>query len=383
MPYMNINEMDSTMLKALDARAMTPEKLSSNFIDIISDCEGLEDFSLRNELQRYSELATWLMDTPFARMMRRRSTDPQKFHRSSEEGVEWEMDVPGTVWTLEPQNAGTDCCWTIPDFAKCAGKVPLDFVCLKDCDSIFDKMVLSRLRINERVDLEGFARNGETMEQVENRIRHLWMGFYTLHTVILGTRATSDNITKPFHGLFEVLQNDAVISISGANILGAFDSIGCRLDVLGGDGWVFALNPLIYRSLDAVVVADERGNLPSGWSRVNGRLRFHGVGFIDDKLVPVDMENMTGDIWLLDGSSVGAFLAYNIGNEMEIRDDFTEKTKEEGCGQMCTYLYNFGTVANNNANRLMVISGVPVSSACTQIADLASLINPTTLVPAV
>lgn len=383
MPHMNINEMDSTMLKALDARAMTPEKLSSNFIDIISDCEGLEDFSLRNELQRYSELATWLMDTPFARMMRRRSTDPQKFHRSSEEGVEWEMDVPGTVWTLEPQNAGADCCWTIPDFAKCAGKVPLDFVCLKDCDSIFDKMVLSRLRINDRVDLEGFARNGETMEQVENRIRHLWMGFYTLHTVILGTRATSDNITKPFHGLFEVLQNDAVISISGANILGAFDSIGCRLDVLGGDGWVFALNPLIYRSLDAVVVADERGNLPSGWSRVNGRLRFHGIGFIDDKLVPVDMENLTGDIWLLDGSAVGAFLAYNIGNEMEIRDDFTEKTKAEGCGQMCTYLYNFGTVANNNANRLMVISGVPVSSACTQIADLASLINPTTLVPAV
>lgn len=383
MPYMNINEMDSTMLKALDARAMTPEKLSSNFIDIISDCEGLEDFSLRNELQRYSELATWLMDTPFARMMRRRSTDPQKFHRSSEEGVEWEMDVPGTVWTLEPQNAGADCCWTIPDFAKCAGKVPLDFVCLKDCDSIFDKMVLSRLRINDRVDLEGFARNGETMEQVENRIRHLWMGFYTLHTVILGTRATSDNITKPFHGLFEVLQNDAVISISGANILGAFDSIGCRLDVLGGDGWVFALNPLIYRSLDAVVVADERGNLPSGWSRVNGRLRFHGIGFIDDKLVPVDMENLTGDIWLLDGSAVGAFLAYNIGNEMEIRDDFTEKTKAEGCGQMCTYLYNFGTVANNNANRLMVISGVPASSACTRIADLASLINPTTLVPTV
>ena len=93
------------------------------------------------------------------------------------------------------------------------------------------------------------------------------------------------------------------------------------------------------------------------------------------------MDNMTGEIWLLDGSAVGAFLAYNIGNELEIRDDFTEKTLEEGCAQLCTYLYNFGTVANNNANRLMIVSGVPVSSACTEIADLASLINPTTLVP--
>ena len=381
MPFMNINEMDSRTLSALDAKAMTPEKLASNFIDIISDCESLEDFSLRNELQRYSELATWLLDTPFARMMRRRSTDPQKFHRGTEEGVEWEMEVPGTVWTLDPQNSSAECCWTIPDFAKCAGKVPLNFVCLKDCDSIFDKMVFDRLRINQKSRLEGFAREGETINEVENRIRHLWMGFYTLHTVILGTTATSDNITKPFHGLLEVLQNDAVISMSGANILGAFDSIGCRLDVLGGDGWVFATHPLIYRSIEAVVVADERGNYPAGWSKQNGRLRFHGIGFIDDKLVPVDMDNMTGEIWLLDGSAVGAFLAYNIGNELEIRDDFTEKTLEEGCAQLCTYLYNFGTVANNNANRLMIVSGVPVSSACTEIADLASLINPTTLVP--
>lgn len=382
MPFMNINEIDSMTLNALDARAMTPEKLSSNFIDIISDCEGLEDFSLRNELQRYSALATWLLDTPFARMLRRRSTDPQKFHKSATEGVEWEMDIPGTVYTLDPQNAGADCCWTIPDFAKCAGTVPLNFVCLKDCDKIFDKMVLDRLRINDKVDLEGFARSGETVADVENRIRHLWMAFYTLHTVILGTTTTSDNITKPFHGLLEVLQNDAVISMSGASILGAFDSIGCRLDVLGGDNWVFATNPVIYRSLESVVVADERGNYPGGWSKANGRLRYHGIGFVDDKLVPVDMENMTGDIWLMDGSAIGAFLAYNIGNEMEIREDFTEQSKENGCGQVCTYLYNFGTVASNNANRLMVISGVPISSACTQIADLASLINPTTLVPA-
>ena len=74
MPYMNINEMDSMMLKRLDNDAVSAEKLSSNFVDIISDCESLEDFSLRNELQRYSELATWLMNTSFARMMRRRKS---------------------------------------------------------------------------------------------------------------------------------------------------------------------------------------------------------------------------------------------------------------------------------------------------------------------
>lgn len=372
------------MINMLDKRAVDVQKLASNFIDIISDCEGLEDFSLRNELQNRYPLATWLSGTPFSRMMRQRSTNPQLFHHGVGEGAaDWVMEVPGTVYTLAPANSGSDCCWTIPDFAKCASEVPLNFVCLKDCDSIFDSMVYERLRINQRARLEGFAREGETMEQVENRIRHLWMAFYTMHTVILGTSNTSDNIVKPFHGLLEVMQNDAVISVSGANILAAFDSIGCRLDVLGGSNWVFALNPLMYRSLEDAIVPDANGNLPSGWSRGNdGRLRFHGIGFIDDKLVPVDMTNMTGDIWLIDGDSTGMFLGYSIGNEKEIANDFTEQTLENGCGQMCHYLYNYGTVANNNANRVMVISDVPVSSACTEIADLAALINPTTLVPA-
>ena len=371
------------MIRMLDNRAVDVQKLASNFVDIISDCEGLEDFSLRNVLQDRYPLATWLAGTSFAAMMRRRSTDPQKFHRGGDGEAEWVMEVPGSVWTLEPVNSGDDCCWTIPDFAKCSANVPLTFVCLKDCDNIFDTMVFERLRIDRRTSLEGFAREGETLEQVENRIRHLWMAFYTMHTAILGTMNTSDNIVKPFHGLLEVLQNSAVVSISGANLLAAFDSLGCRLDVLGGNGWVFALNPLLYRSLEDVVVPDANGNLPSGWTKVNGRLRFHGIGFIDDKLVPVDMENMTGDIWLIDGDATGLFMGYSIGREKEIKNDFTEKTLEEGCGQLCTYLYNYGTVANNNANRVMVISDVPVSNACTEISDLAELINPMTLVPAV
>ena len=373
------------MIKMLDARATdmrVAQKLASNFIDIISDCESLEDFDLRNALQDEYPLAVWLMGTRFSNILRDMERDPQRFHKGAEGEAQWVMDVPGTVYTLAPANSGDDCCWTIPDFAKCAGSVPMAFVCLKDCDNIFDSLVYDKLRINAKASLERFAREGETLARVENRIRHLWMAFYTMHTLILGTMNTSDNIVKPFHGLLEVLQNDAVISISGANPLAAFDSIACRLAVLGGSDWVFAVNPLIYRSIEALIKRDERGEYPDGWSRVYGRLRFNGIGFIDDKLVPVDMETMTGDVWLIDGSATGAYLAYDLGREAE-RETFTEETKANGCGTECHFLYNFGTVANNNANRLMVISGVPVSSACTAIADLAALINPTTLVPAV
>ena len=375
-------QMANFNLNRLMRQAVEVQELASNFVDIISDCQSLEDFTLRNALQDRYPLAVWLMETRFSNVLRDMESDPQRFHKGGEDNKQWVMDVPGTVYTLAPANSGDDCCWTIPDFAKCAGSVPMSFVCLKDCDNIFDSLVYDKLRINAKAALERFAREGETINQVENRIRHLWMAFYTMHTAILGTMQTSDNIVKPFHGLLEVLQNDAVISISGANILAAFDSIACRLAVLGGDDWVFAVNPLIYRSIKAVIKRDERGEYPDGWSvDANGRLRFEGIGFIDDKLVPVDMEAMTGDIWLIDGSATGLYLAYDLGREAE-RDTFTEETKANGCGSECHFLYNFGTVANNNANRVMVISGVPVSSACTEIADLAELINPTTLVPA-
>lgn len=375
-------QMANFNLNRLMRQAVEVQELASNFVDIISDCQSLEDFTLRNALQDRYPLAVWLMETRMSNVLRDMESDPQRFHKGGEDNTQWVMDVPGTVYTLAPANSGDDCCWTIPDFAKCAGSVPMSFVCLKDCDNIFDSLVYDKLRINAKAALERFAREGETINQVENRIRHLWMAFYTMHTAILGTMQTSDNIVKPFHGLLEVLQNDAVVSISGANILAAFDSIACRLAVLGGDDWVFAVNPLIYRSIKAVIKRDERGEYPDGWSvDANGRLRFEGIGFIDDKLVPVDMEAMTGDIWLIDGSATGLYLAYDLGREAE-RDTFTEETKANGCGTECHFLYNFGTVANNNANRVMVISGVPVSSACTEIADLAELINPTTLVPA-
>ena len=376
--------MPNTMtMNALDQRAVDVEKLATNFIDIISDCASLEDYTLRNAIQDRYPLAYWLMNTSFARLLRERSRNPQMFKKSTDPDVDWEMVVPGTVYTLDPVNDGADCCWTMPDFAKCADNVPAAMLCLKDCDNIFDTMVYDRLRINNRGSLEGFAREGESVADVNRRIRHMWMAFYTMHTMILGTMATSDNITKPFHGLLEVLQNDAVISLAGGNLLAAFASLGCRVDVLGHDGGVFAVNPLLYNSIESSVRPDEYGNYPDGWRRgSDGRLRFHGIGFLDDKLVPVDMDTMTGDVWYLDGEAVGGFLAYEVGNEYEVDFEFEELPKADGCGRFCHFLYNYGTVANNNANRLMVISNVPVSSACTEIADLAALINPTTLVPA-
>ena len=213
----------------------------------------------------------------------------------------------------------------------------------------------------------------------------LWMAFYTAHTLVLGTSNTSDNLTRPFHGLVEALENSAVIKLYGSNILGAFASLGCRLDVLGGRGIVFACNQIIYNAISAVVTPDQNGRYPDGWSRNGDGIYFHGYGFIVDPMVPVDMQNSTGEVWMLAGDSVGGFLATNLMPERDfiIEDDFTEQTKANGCGRLCTYMYNFGGVANNDARRLAVITDIPFNSNCADsIGDLGGIIQPTTLIPA-
>lgn len=376
---------NARQMMEFDRRGMIADmkKLSTNFIDIISDCKSLEDFEKRNPIQDSYPLVAWLLSTPYAQRMRAISTNPQKLHKSTEEGIEWEMDTPGSVWTLEPSNSGTDCCWTMPDFAKCDSSVPLFLLCLKDCDNIFDTLIMDRLRINERSDLLGIARSGETVNEVNDRIRKLWFAFYIAHTAVLGTSTTSDNITKPFHGLLEVVEDSAVMKFSGANVLAGFASMGCRLAALDGrDSGIIAVNPLIKMAIEEAVQPDDKGRYPAKWSRVNGELRFMGLRFLEDKLVPVNVTEGIGEAWVLFGDSVGLFLAYNLYDAYVIRDDFTEKSKEEGCGELCTYLCNYGTVGSSDANRIMVMQDIAISSACTDIADLVSLINPSTLIPA-
>ena len=369
----------------LENSAVDVAQLSTNYVDIISDCGGLEGFEPKNVLQNRFPLAVWLLNTSFARYLRQRSTDPEVFTRSADADVIRDMSIPGTVWTLEPTNSATECCWTMPDFAKCDSTVPLYGICLKDCDNIYEDLFYRRLRIRDRQALDGIARTGDSLKEVNRRLMRLWMAFYTAHTLVLGTHDTSDNINKPMHGLVEVLENDAVLKLYGSNILGAFASLGCRLDVLGGSGHVFACNPIIYNAIKAVVTPDQYNRLPEGWSRNGDTITFHGIGFIQDAMVPVDLLNSTGEVWMLAGDSVGGFLATNLMPEADfiIEDDFTELPKADGCARVCTYMYNFGAVANNNAQRLAVITDVPFNSNCADsIGDLGGIIAPTTLIPA-
>ena len=357
--------------------------LATNFTDVIPDCCGTDVDPIR-ELQERHPVFNFLINSALASRVRQQ-IDGQNgncFLQKDTNG-EYVLKIPGTFWTLEPESSAEECCWAPFDFAKCAGEVPVKRLCLKDCDTIDNELLGRFLRV--RSDYGGVARSGETYWDTKKRIARLSMAFLTQYNVMYGQTNSTTNVLKPFHGLFEVMSNPAVIAISGYNVLAAFEELACRLSFLGGlDGFVIAVNPIIYQSLDSVIQPSIYGLLPNGWSRNGNELSFRGIRFMRDSFIPVDLTNMTGEAWVLAGDSVGAWMATDLlpADAFIKESGHQEESLADGCGSSCTFYYNFGTVFNNNANRIARIVDIPITAACASTAAMyPGVVNPTTLIP--
>ncbi len=375
---MNLNE-----IKMLEEIAVDQKVLATNFTDVIPEC-CQTDLEVKTALMNRHPLYNWLINTQLSRRVRGNlnGANANCFLVKGDDG--YELKMPGSFWTLEPTDTSEECCWVPLDFAKCSGTVPIRRLCLKDCDSIDEELMGRFLRVNSNYG--GVARSGETYWETKKRIARLSMAFFTVYNLMYGRIGQTTPVLKEFHGLFDVMSNAAVVSIPGTNVLSAFDSLWCRMSLLGNTDFVFGLNDIVYQSLLAVVTADQFGNLPTGWTRTGDELRFHGIEFIRDRFVPVDMEAGTGEIWMLASDSVGAWLATDLmpADAFIKESGHKEETLANGCGSECTYYYNYGTVFNNNANRIAKIVDVPISAACmATTGDLGALIMPTTLIPTI
>lgn len=374
--------------KQLDATAIDVEtvvkKLSSN----IGDIGIATDFSrnaLENPIQNNFPLLTWLMNTSMSTMIRNANRrGAAQLHRDADTG-EMMLVVPYSVGTLPPEATTGLCCWIPLDITKCGGKVPLRLVCLKDCDSIVNTLV-NQSRVAGSNDLVGyFLRPRETVAEARRRMARLSMAFYTANTAILGVPDSETAVLKPFYGLLSVMENAAVLKILGTSILTAFDSLLCRLQVLGGSNYVLAMHPMVYMAVDRAVQPGTFGTLPSGWTRSGTDLRYNGIRIIQDKMIPVNLATATGEIWLVDGDTTGIYLMTDLApTNAFIREGFTATDDPaDGCASECTFYYNFGGAFNTNPNRLAVITDVPLSANCAgpHMQGLDSMIRPDTLVP--
>lgn len=369
----------------LDKVAVDKKDLATNIGEIAPDCTG--DQSIASEIQdSFPAVARLLRSRMSVEMRRRARANLLNLHKETiDDEVKWVLEVPATIYTTEPTSTVDECCWVPFDFDKCASNVPLNLLCLKDCENIEDVLMSRIARFGANDAVPGIASAGETLAAVKMRVDRLSMAFFTARNILLGIDNTYTDTLKPFHGVLSVLENPAVPHIDGTNILEAFDMLGCRLALVGGSQW-FALNPVVYEAVDAAIYPDERGNLPSGWTRTNGELRFKGRPFVQDKAIPVDTVNGTGEIWMLDDATTGAFMATDLApTEDYIRriGQYENGEPVDGsCGSECIYMYNMGTAFASDANKLAVITDVPVTAGCVDaVADLAALVAPTTLIP--
>ena len=259
---------------ALESVAVDRKDLATNIADVAQDCIG--DLDIASEIQNRFPVVSRLLATRMSREMRNRaSAGLINTHKATiGEATKWVLEIPRTIYTTEPTSTANECCWVPFDFDKCGENVPLNLLCLKDCESIEDSIMNNIVRFGARDAVPGIASAGDRLGDVKLRVDRLSMAFFTAKNILLGIDNTYTATLKPFHGVLSVLENPAVSHINGTNILEAFDLLGCRLAVVGGSQW-FAVHPMIYAAIDAAVYPDERGNLPAGWSKANG-LSFMG-----------------------------------------------------------------------------------------------------------
>lgn len=376
---------DNVTNEALEAVAVDLKTLATNFTDVVPDCLGLGS-DPKTDIINENPLYYWLLNTPLSRRIRGLINDVEKgacvLHK--DDNGKYVIEIPGTFWSLPAQDTSTECCWVPFDFAKCDSNVPVNRLCIKDCDNI-DDIIMDGIRKLNR-SYGDFGRRGENYRSVKERIARLSMAFLSANNVILGTDNNTTDILKPFHGLLQVMMNPAIVTIEGTNVLSAFYSLWCRLTVLGYSNVVFATNPLIYESIDTLIQPGQNGRLPDGWTRNGDEIRFHGIRFIRDKHVPVNLQTATGEVWMLSGDAVGLWMAADLTNPIKRPSynggQFEEQSLADGCGSECKWWYNYGSAFSNNANKLAIITNVPVSAYCVSTTgDLGSLIQPTTLVP--
>lgn len=382
-----INNAKEVYLKTKDENKAI-QKLSSN-IGNIGIAIDFRDAQLVNPVETTSPLFTWL-DSGSA-SARIRQWDGLSHPYKDCDG-KWTMLMPPIIGTTPGEDTSGACCWAPFDIMMCNDKFNLNLLCMEDCADIFDYLVSQR-RSPAGGDLTSyFQRSGETVQDARRRMALLSMQWLTINNVILGSESIDTGNLKPFHGLFDVMNDEFVLNFTGSNILSAFEQITCRMMWLNRNGnrdWGIAVNPITYLAIAKAIRKDRFGEYPPGWNvtynGANPTVTYSGITFIDDERVPVDRESNTGEAWVIDRSVVGIYLATSLAPGEDFHFNYFTSANEnsENCGTVCDRWYNYGGAFSLDKYGSMIISGIPLNGTCSgdALLGLDNIINPTSPAP--
>ena len=179
-------------MQGMAANAVDIKMLATNLPEIGTDCCSGAGIDLRNELINRFPVVEWLLNTQLTRQVNAARRENGYCHTHLNEEGKWVMEMPKSIWTTLPQSSSEECCWTPFDFAKCGGFVPLNLLCLKDCEDIMSTFMGRNVTVN--TSIAGLQTKGETLNDVKRRIARLSMAFLTAYNVMLGLDDTYTDI---------------------------------------------------------------------------------------------------------------------------------------------------------------------------------------------
>lgn len=207
-----------------------------------------------------------------------------------------------------------------------------------------------------------------------------WFVFFQARDIMYGKVGVTGNNVASFPGVLDVLDK-AKVAFSGADVIGAFEQVACRLSLLNGN-YVAGINPFAYPSL---IKSVKRGGIfHDGWTLTDGVLSFNGVRFVQDTLVPVNTDAGTYQIWVADLNKAGVYMERNLSDPfVETQSKYTDSATGD-CFSTMHYLKNYGFAFTKDYNAVFRVTDCPLNSACLGedvLLGLGNLITPDTLIP--
>lgn len=291
---------------------------------------------------------------------------------------EWE--IKDYTWGMTDPDDGNGCCFVPFEFQACKQKAVVRQLCIRDCQSLLDEMMLKNIRFTRNDLINQFQRENETYNDAMTRFVQWSFAFRTQRVIAQGLLKGDAPGLRPFHGVAQIMSDPATTPIKAGDILGGFAQAGCVLTALsqGNNGnYAIFVHPLGVEAIKTRVVKNTNGEYPEGWEKgsfgnyhgYNVEVKFKGIPIVADPYVPIDyVKTNTFEAYIIDTSITKASMAKPLmqnARDHAIYGQVTDPDPNNGCAMVrCTTYINAGTVHCSNYAKNILVAGLPLGNSC-------------------
>lgn len=367
---------DNKFVYTLDADARYLKSYAVPTIVVENPTDDITPTWFTNALRLKYPFLSALMGSPATASLFVTENGKRKYRQTvwNCETNELEVLTGKTIYTELPPDIGTACCHTKPDLNGTLTKARPMRLCLKDCrDDLTEHFT--------RLARQGFSIfGGQGSEEEYFAELRAWFAFFQARDIMYGQTTVVGNNIARFPGVLELMEK-SVVAFSGADIVGLFEQLACRFSILPGN-YIFGAHPLLITSIIESVTRD--GKLLPGFTRNGDALTFKGYRIVPDILIPINLTEGSGQIWIADLNKNGVFMEYDLMSpKMDKIDSYTDSQTGD-CFESCVFLKNYGFAFSKDFNSIYRVTDVPLTKACvgsSALLGLGGLVNPDTLVP--